>query len=1225
MSSWFHRVSCIGLTALGLLLGAPAQAQEADAKDYVITDLGAGFIPRDISENGYIVGIDSNQIARRLETLYEKDGDTVSVTISADVALESDVEIGAINQILFSAGYTTNTDPAQPRLWRGDTPLGDLETFSGVTRALGVNAFDEAVGARLVDGFERPFWFDYTSGTLKTLSTLGGAEGRANDINNAGQIIGSADDENGNRLGFIYDEGRTAEEVSDVYKNLGTLDGFTGSEAVAGNDGEDVVGWVFNGEPDSRGRRAILSPLGNSLVNLGTLNHDVDSVALDINNNDQIVGVSTWADGRQRAFLYDLTETDLLVVKTDPKLKNRVYQASTKGAGIFRSDNRGETWTEINRGLTNLDIQDVEIHPEDSNIIFAAGKDSIFKSENAGLEWRSVGPDLEGRAVYSIHVNSGNVNLVFAGTNGGMYYSTDGGESWTLYQRADSEGNEDIIGVFDFIETPNQPNRMYAATADGVYRIDIDSNGIDWSSQNGEGDRKLGYTYITALAIPPQSQDTLFAATSGGGVWAASLSEGFLRWDQRATGIDQLATSLVFLKDETLYVGTNGGLFVSDDYGFTWTAVSAFGNNRQVYTLALSEDATTILYATTTGGDILRSDDQLGELGSEWTAITRGVDPPDVYKIIARADDPATIGDEKEIYLGASSGAYTWDSEQSAWVAAATTVKNLKITALAMDTNTTPTTLWAGSPDRGVFKSIDGGKNWFTVNEGLGHWTVRALAVDNSGDLPYVYAATMGGIYRSIDGGDSWEPAENGLGRESVLSLLLDTDVFPPALYAGTTDGVFRSVDDGLNWVKLNSGLADDPDGAGDKIDIVDLQKDASQNALYAVSSDGYLYRSSDQALSWQALATPADPTVYSLAIDESTTPSTLYAATASGIYKSSDEGASWIASGLDGLVVYTVVVSGPQQIEAGTRGNAVYESADGGASWNKMEAGLSDAVTNIQDLTALVDEPDWQLLEATAINSAGQIVGYGEFNGERHGFLLTPTIGLSTVDLSIDQTIYPESIKQFTPVTYRITVTNNGPDVATGIRVTDWIAPRTLFRYASSDYGECRRRDQTIRCELGLLEAGQSALINVSMEPQDKNIKVLNIARVVSNERDSDFSNNTTSYASGIAQVDRCFVATAAYGSFLDPHVAELRRFRDDYLMTSAPGRYLVDRYYYYSPVLAQLINEHEPLKWLTQALLTPIVYAIRYPLWAMALLLAGLAWLARRHFSRAAGVARL
>ena len=75
------------------------------------------------------------------------------------------------------------------------------------------------------------------------------------------------------------------------------------------------------------------------------------------------------------------------------------------------------------------------------------------------------------------------------------------------------------------------------------------------------------------------------------------------------------------------------------------------------------------------------------------------------------------------------------------------------------------------------------------------------------------------------------------------------------------------------------------------------------------------------------------------------------------------------------------------------------------------------------------------------------------------------------------------------------------------------------------------------------------------------------------------------------------CFIATAAYGSWLDPHVLSLRQFRDDYLLTNAAGIWFVEFYYQNSPPIADYIRERESLKLIVRALLTPLVFAIEYP----------------------------
>ena len=97
-----------------------------------------------------------------------------------------------------------------------------------------------------------------------------------------------------------------------------------------------------------------------------------------------------------------------------------------------------------------------------------------------------------------------------------------------------------------------------------------------------------------------------------------------------------------------------------------------------------------------------------------------------------------------------------------------------------------------------------------------------------------------------------------------------------------------------------------------------------------------------------------------------------------------------------------------------------------------------------------------------------------------------------------------------------------------------------------------------------------------------------------------------------------KCFIATAAYGSYLEPEVKLLRKFRDHYLLPNKSGQAFVGWYYRNSPPIAAAIAEHATLRLMTRLALTPLVYSIKYPaaagLTMLVMIIASFGWIRRR-----------
>jgi photosystem II stability/assembly factor-like uncharacterized protein len=133
--------------------------------------------------------------------------------------------------------------------------------------------------------------------------------------------------------------------------------------------------------------------------------------------------------------------------------------------------------------------------------------------------------------------------------------------------------------------------------------------------------------------------------------------------------------------------------------------------------------------------------------------------------------------------------------------------------------------LWNSGGERGVYKSVDGGKNWAQVLKISEHTGVADLVMDPSNSsILYasahqrqrkVYGYVSGGpesaLYKSTDAGLSWKKINNGfpsgdLGRIAIAISPIKTDVLYAHVEATTgNNGSYKSTDRGASWVKMSN------------------------------------------------------------------------------------------------------------------------------------------------------------------------------------------------------------------------------------------------------------------------------------------------------------------------------------------------------------------------------------------------------------------------------------
>ncbi|HSR50060.1 MAG TPA: hypothetical protein VLV83_04480 [Acidobacteriota bacterium] len=116
-----------------------------------------------------------------------------------------------------------------------------------------------------------------------------------------------------------------------------------------------------------------------------------------------------------------------------------------------------------------------------------------------------------------------------------------------------------------------------------------------------------------------------------------------------------------------------------------------------------------------------------------------------------------------------------------------------------------PEVLYAAGPN-GVFKSLDGGREWFPSSQGLTDCRLRDLVLHPESPQVVFVGSQEAGVFKSADGGATWVPSSQGILDLRINDLAVDPSD-PDVLYVATRSGVFKSTDAGVSWQDGSQGF----------------------------------------------------------------------------------------------------------------------------------------------------------------------------------------------------------------------------------------------------------------------------------------------------------------------------------------------------------------------------------------------------------------------------------
>jgi uncharacterized repeat protein (TIGR01451 family) len=197
--------------------------------------------------------------------------------------------------------------------------------------------------------------------------------------------------------------------------------------------------------------------------------------------------------------------------------------------------------------------------------------------------------------------------------------------------------------------------------------------------------------------------------------------------------------------------------------------------------------------------------------------------------------------------------------------------------------------------------------------------------------------------------------------------------------------------------------------------------------------------------------------------------------------------------------------------------------SVDSTASFSPSTIVITDASTKSSTLTVTT-------AATTAPGTYSLSISTTSGNLQHGGSAQLLVSGTASANLSITKTASPNPATSLASLTYRITVTDNGPSPATNVIVTDALPAGSVFVSAIPNQGTCSGTT-TVTCNLTSIANGAVATVNITVTPQAPG-QLTNTASVVATETDPDSIDNSSTIQTNVN-------APANGPSMLDPNLS--------------------------------------------------------------------------------------